>query len=565
MRPVWTFATVFGVVLAGSASAQAPAGRVENLLRYKPTQDGVEYEVPTDPAAIAAIKFEIVQNAKGKNIGQSLRDGQGQLLLKFVDSNGKLDASGGTHVDTWSYYRDGFEIYREVDLDDDGSLDEIRWLNTSGTRVAKIKDKRVIGWSRISAEEASKVFVQGIVTGKLDLIDTVIATPAELGSLGLPKATIDRATSALADRKNQVTALTKKLSGSGWNANTVWQRMDCAMPHLIPADTDTSLPADLPVYENVVIFAGLPNGANDANKTAYLQAGELVKLGECWKFVSLPKAVDPREPVLTSSELRSDIYRGMLASNSPAANAPPGVALAQQALENYDKEKAPMLGGTKLEVAKYYVGRIPLIRAIVKAGAGPEEILVCNKQIADSLAGAYETDQYPEGLKLMDAFVAEGGKIGSYAAFRKITAQYQLDNENPAQNFVAVQKTYMDGLKDFLKNHPKSEELADVLLTLGSNYEFNAQEDDAKTYYTQLATGFPDTKQGKRSAGALTRLNIVGNEMIPYSTASRLSIPPGSKICGQAIGVSFRNAVRSAGSGSRLTPTSSRPLSRYLA
>ena len=510
MRPLWTFATVVGLVTAGSAFAQAPPSQVENLLKFRPKQDGVEYEVPTDAAAIAAVKFEPVKNAKGKNIGYALRDGQGQLLLKFVDSNGKLDAKGGTNVDSWSYYKDGFEIYRELDLNDDGFLDEIRWLNTAGTRVAHIKDQRIIGWSRISAEEATKVFVQGIVTGKLDLIDTVLATPAELEALGLPKATIDRARTAASERKAQMTALTKKLVG--WNANTVWQRMDCAMPHLIPADSDTSLPADLPVYENVVIFAGLPTGLNDANKTAYLQAGELVKIGECWKFVSLPKAVDPKEPVLTSSELRSDIYRNMAAA-APNANVPPAVAEAQKGLDTYDKEKAGLLSGQPVDVAKYYLGRIPLLRAIIKAGAGPEEMLVCNKQIADSLAGAYETDQYPDGLKLMENLIAEEGKIGSYTAFRKITAQYQLDNTSTSQNFVAVQKAFMNGLKDFVKKYPKSDELADALLNLASNFEFNAEEDEAKPYYTQLATDYSDTKQGKRAAGALTRLNLVGKPM----------------------------------------------------
>ncbi len=508
MRFVWTFATVIGLVIAVPASGQNPSPQVAQLLTFKPTQDGVEYEVPTDPAAIASIKYETVKNAQGKNYGFALRDGQGQLLIRVVDSNGKLDDKGKTKVDTWSYYKDGFEIYREIDLNDDGSLDEIRWLNTAGTRVAKIKDKRIVSWSRISAEEASKVFVQGIVTGKLDLIDTVVATPAELEALGLPKVTVDRAASAATERKNQMTSLTKKLVG--WNANTVWQRMDCAMPHLIPADLDTNLPVDLPVYENVVIFAGAPNGGNDANKTAYLQAGELVKVGECWKFVSLPKAVDPKEPVLTSSDLRSDIYRNSVANNPSATNVSPVVAEAQKSLETYDREKVGMLGGDKVQVAKYYLGRIPLLRAIIKAGAGEEEVLVCNKQIADSLAGAYETDQYPDSVKLMDALIAEGGKVGSYTAFRKITAQYQKDNDDPAQNFVAVQKAFMNGLKEFLKNHSKSEEVPDALLTLASNFEFNAEEDEAKPYYNKLATDFPDSKQGKRAAGALTRLNLVG-------------------------------------------------------
>ena len=39
---------------------------------------------------------------------------QWQLYRKFVDNNGKKDAQGKTHLDQWSYYKDGFEVYREV-------------------------------------------------------------------------------------------------------------------------------------------------------------------------------------------------------------------------------------------------------------------------------------------------------------------------------------------------------------------------------------------------------------------------------------------------------------------
>ena len=36
-------------------------------------------------------------------------------------------------MDQWSYYQDGFEVYRDVDYNDDRKIDESRWLNTAGT------------------------------------------------------------------------------------------------------------------------------------------------------------------------------------------------------------------------------------------------------------------------------------------------------------------------------------------------------------------------------------------------------------------------------------------------
>ena len=36
-------------------------------------------------------------------------------------------------------------------------------MNAGGTRVATVKKGKIVGWKQISAEEASKVFVQGLV------------------------------------------------------------------------------------------------------------------------------------------------------------------------------------------------------------------------------------------------------------------------------------------------------------------------------------------------------------------------------------------------------------------
>ena len=108
-------------------------------------------------------------------------------------------------MDQWSYYQDGFEVYRENDLDGDRRLDEARWLNAGGTRVAVVAKGKVASWKQISAEEASKVFVQGLVqaqaNGDLSLLETVMATPAELRDAGFPKDVADRVAASAAPRR----------------------------------------------------------------------------------------------------------------------------------------------------------------------------------------------------------------------------------------------------------------------------------------------------------------------------------------------------------------------------
>jgi thiol-disulfide isomerase/thioredoxin len=460
----------------------------------------VEYDTPTDPAAVDACKIETVYNAEKKAIGYALRDGQGKMLRRFVDA----DAKGG--MDQWSYYQDGFEVYREADLDGDRSPDEARWLNSAGTRVATLARGKVTGWTRISAEEASKVLVQGLVTPDLGLIETVMATPKELTALGVPKAEVDRVAAAASKRLESVRALMEGLVG--WNKKTVWNRLDGLMPHLIPGDATTGLPHDLILYENAVIFAGPPGGQAPAGKLAFLQVPEMVKLGETWKFVELPRPIDPEKPVVASEGgIRASVFRQ---ASGPQGESPE-VEAALKALAQYDNANArAQAGGGREELAQFHHRRIPLLRAVVEATKNPDEQLNYNRQIVDSLAAAYQTGHYPGGLKILDGLARQGGKLGAYASFRKISAEFAARNDEPGANLMASQKAWMADLKGFLDQFPKSDEAAEALIQLASVCEFNAEEDEARSYYQRLARDFPETDAGKKAAGALRRLDLVG-------------------------------------------------------
>ena len=504
-----------GLVFAAGATATPGAATAQNaptardLLALQPVVKGVEYETPADAASIDACKIETVFDARKKAIGVMLRDGQGRLLRRFVDADGDK----GRQMDQWSYYQDGFEVYRETDLNGDLRADECRWLNTAGTRVANValakpREYKVTGWKRISAEEASKVFVQGLVSGDLALIQSVFATPEELAALGIPKGEVDRVAAASAKRYEQVQALLGGLKKMGWNNATVWNRLDGLMPHLIPADAASGLSQDLVLYENAVIFVGNAGGQASPDKVAFLQAPEMVRIGETWKFVEMPRAVDPGKPVMAAEGgLRNWIFRQQ---TGPAAESPEAEA-ALKALADYDNANAKVQAeGGKTEVAQFHVGRIPLLRAVVKATPTADEQLNYNKQIVDSLAAAYQTGVYANGLKLLDGLIAEGGKVASYAAFRKVSAEFAAGNDEPGANLMANQKKWMTDLRAFLDAYPKSEEAPDALLQLASASEFNAEEDDARKSYERLARDFPTTDAGKKAAGAIKRLDLVG-------------------------------------------------------
>ncbi|HEX8203364.1 MAG TPA: redoxin domain-containing protein, partial [Isosphaeraceae bacterium] len=530
LRTSMAVACLWGIApaWAGAQSAYTPSFILE---KFRPTQKGVDYDAPTEKAAVDACKVEKVLDAQQKAIGIALRDGQGRLLRRFVDANGKAG------MDQWSYYQDGFEVYRDVDLNDDLKVDESRWLNAGGTRAAAVQGGRIVGWKRLSAEEASKVLVQGLLAGDLALLETVLATPDELEAAGLPKGLVEQAASAAANRRAAVEALLKGLTG--WDKQTVWLRFDGLMPHVIPADAGPGLKGDLTLYENAVIFAGAANGQGDPTKLAYLQVPELIKLGETWKFVDLPRAVDPVKPAaaLAYEGIRSWLFRGESGGARPSDN--PALDAALRELAEFDTKSAPQLaGGDKKALAQYHYERIKLLRKVVTVTASPDEQLLHNKEIVDSLAAAYQSGQYPPAVKALEELIKQGDRLASYAAFRKILADYALQAEE-GSNLVETQKKWIANLEDFLKAYPKSDEVPDVLFQLASVNEFNAEEAAARKYYTRLATDYAGTEEGKKAAGALRRLDLVGQPIDLKGTGLDGGVVDASKYTGRHLLILF--------------------------
>jgi thiol-disulfide isomerase/thioredoxin len=500
MRSLLCSVSTFALVGLAPLTAFAQS-TPRDLLKLQPTFPGVECDTPSDAAAISACKVENVTNAGGHNIGYALRDGQGKLLRKFVDTD------GNNRLDQWSYYQDGFEVYREVDLDGDRRLDECRWLNNGGSRVGAVKGRKIIGWKQISAEEASKVFVQALTGGDLELLETVMATPSELKAAGLPNDVIAKVTSAAAKRDEHVAELQKSLVG--WNRQTTWNRFDGTFPHVIPADASAGLDKDVTLYESAMIFPGAGAGQKDPPKMAFLQIPDMIKLGSSWKFVELPYAIDPEKPVVAAaSGLRTALF-------DKANNVQPrdeAMETALRTLADYDVKNAALVqGGDPEKVVRYHHGRVPLLRDLVKAAPSPDEKLNYNKQVVDSLIGAIRTGLYPQGKEPLAKIISDGGKLGSYAAYRSIEVDFAMSNEKPGANVLANQKKWMGDLEAFIDKFADSDEAPDVLLQLASANEYNGEEKVAREQYAKVADKYPASEASKKAAGAVRRLDLVGS------------------------------------------------------
>jgi thiol-disulfide isomerase/thioredoxin len=497
-HPFAWFAAGLAVLAALPAAAPGQQVTPAQLLKFRPVQKelAVDFDTPATPEEAAACKTETKSDPQTKMFAYILRDPQGRLLRRF---------SGQTQLNQWSYFKDGFEVYREVDTNEDKYADECRWLNAGGTKIALLKDNAVVGWKRISAEEASRVLVQAVVTKNAALLATILATPEELAELGAPKAEQDRQAKLRGDLDGALAALSKTVTG--WDDKTAWQRFDGSMPHVLPADA--GLKDDVILYENAFVFAG--SAGADPMKTSYLQVPELIQVGPSWKMVGMPRAVNPSDTVASGAPeggLRAALFQ-VTTGGAAAAAANPKLEEALQALAQHD-QKAPSFDASKQDLAAFHYNRVKLLDAVVKAAGTDEDRTNYTRQVIDSLAAAYQTGLFAAGAGVLEKYAGQPDPIGPYAGYRTILAEYAIDADQPGSDYMQVQKKFLGKLEGFLEKYPKAAEVPDVLFQLASINEFNADEDKARTFYGRLAADHGDTEAGKKAAGAVKRLDLVG-------------------------------------------------------
>ena len=94
-------------------------------MKLTPVQPGVDYDRPTPEEAA---KCKILAKKIDGHVGWIVESPDGVILRKFVDTN------DDNVVDQWSYYKDGLEVYRDIDSNFNGKADQYRWFHTGGSR-----------------------------------------------------------------------------------------------------------------------------------------------------------------------------------------------------------------------------------------------------------------------------------------------------------------------------------------------------------------------------------------------------------------------------------------------
>src|ERR1700722_3304599 len=184
--PAWTGLWASCLILAGSASAWAQTGApsVEQMLdaRFAPKQKDVQ--ITTPPATeLKGCTVRAIAGTRPGSTGWELLDSRNQPLRRYFGGKG---AKGG--VDTWSYFKDGVEVYREIDTNNDGIPDQFRWLNAGGLKWGTDVngDGKIDGWRIISAEEVGQEAFQALAANDLARLQALFISDSEMQALKLP-------------------------------------------------------------------------------------------------------------------------------------------------------------------------------------------------------------------------------------------------------------------------------------------------------------------------------------------------------------------------------------------
>ncbi len=500
-RALWHSIAGLSLLLVAAspvAAAQAAAPSAGQALKLKPIQRVVDYDIP---GAGEVAQCKIVARKINGHVGWVVEGPGGLTLRMFVDTN------GDNVVDRWSYYKDGLEVYRDIDANFNGKADQYRWFNTGGSRwgLDKNEDGIVDAWKVISAEEVTAEVVAALATGSTDRFTPLALTTSELTSLGLGK----EKSQALASKIGRIAAEFKALAAQqkAVTSESKWLQFSATMPGIVPAGTD-GLKRDLRVYENVaaIVQTGDTHGQ--------VQIGTLVQIGNVWRLIDVPKMVADNQAELSASGF---FFRTSNAAQGSTTQSGPSEA-AQKLLADLESlDQAAAAATTPQQQAQFNARRADLLEQIARQSTSPQDRAMWMRQLADMVSAAVQSGTYPGGAKRLETLFEQLRKspadkeLAPYVKFRQLTADYGLKLQSPKADFAKIQTEWLESLQKYVADYPTSDDAAEAMLQLGIAEEFAGEEGKAEVWYARIVKDFASSSSAaKKAAGARARLGSVG-------------------------------------------------------
>jgi thiol-disulfide isomerase/thioredoxin len=479
------------LVAQGQLAAALPTA--SQALELKPLQSGVDYEIPT---AEQVAKCSIQSAAKDGLSGWIVLNASAQTLRRFIDSN------ADNKIDMWCYYKDGIEIYRDLDTDFDGKSDEYRWLSTAGTRwgLDADEDGRIDSWKMISPEEVTAEVVFALRDKDSARFERLLPSKAEIESLGLGEKPrqelLQRVEASRAGFAAMATS--QKIVGS----ETQWLQFGATRPGVVPAGTEGST-KDIVIYDNAaaIISTGGQNGQ--------LVVGTLIQVGSSWRTVDLPK-----------SEVGDGFFfAAMMRPRQTETEVPGGIdENMQKLLSDLEAVDKVLLTANPTDRPKLHGQRADLLEQIVaKTPAGTDRQMWL-RQLVDTVGTAVQTNEFPNGtvrLKAIYDQIQAGADTAllPHIRFTYMTALYNQQIQQPDADAAKLQEKLIQDLEAFVNDYPKAEESAEAMLQLAIAEEFAGKDEKAAQWYGRIVADFASASVAVKAAGAKRRLESVGKSI----------------------------------------------------
>lgn len=532
------FVGVCLLVLPASAWAAAPSP-VE-ALKLKPVQKGVHYEMPSEAEAeLCTIKAEDGADSL------VVRNQNGDILRKFTDTNDdKL-------VDTWSYFRDGLEIYRDVDANYNGKADQYRWFHTAGMRwgLDRNEDGKIDSWKLISAEEAAEEVVEAIRTKDLARFRRLLLTSAELKTLGVSAELGKQLASRLqaAPKSFGKLAASKLFAGKVGAKEIEFRDFGGLKPGMVPAGSSSS-EKDLIVYENV--WAMVLNG----EEFEQLQLGTMIKIDGAWKLID--------SPLFANSEGNANAVAasGIFFGTNSNVGAVGGAGLAmgseptakmQEILAKLEKLDQQLMQANVKKKASLNKTRANLLLQLASVSANAAERGQWLRQLADMVSAAVQDGSFPGGLDYLKSLEAKFAKekqsdeLLAYFEFQRMLAEYYgVTLADADVDYTEAHAQWLEDLEAFVEAHPKNENCAEALRQLAMGSENSGDNKQAMQWYRQLLKDHPQSFHAPMAKGAVVRLSSVGRSIRLQGNAVSGGKVDLSKMRGKAVVVQYWNSSR---------------------
>jgi thiol-disulfide isomerase/thioredoxin len=475
---------------------------VEYALGLAPFQKNVDYDKLTaDQAKGATLKME----KEGGLNAWVVRGPRGEVLRSFADTN------GDRVVDRWSYYKDGLEVYRDIDADFNAKADQARWLSTGGSRWGIDEDENgaIDAWKSLSAEEATAEIVTALKARDPAIFTRLLPGKDDLIAAGFDEPLLGELLARSEKAAKEMAVLAK--AQQPIQADAQWNNMLAAQPGVLPAGTP-GVTKDVLAYDNVVAL--IDAGAKGATGQVYV--GSLVRCGDVWRPIDVPQVPGAQGEIAETL--------GFFTPRTSAAGGgevPPENEALKPLLAKLREIEGKLVGATGAAREAAAAEQIEVLEAVV-AAAEDDQRSFWTRQLAETIAASVQEGVLPGGTEKLEAIVAASAAdepLQAFTAFRLASARYAAAMQAPGADVTKVQTAWLEELAAFVKDHPTAPDAAEALLQMGIADEFGGNEDDALARYEEIVKGFPDSGSAKKARGASRRLQSVGKTLALSGTA----------------------------------------------